>query len=192
MRNIKMVMALVVISMLCLSCSACSKKPSTIEVDNTSPSIKAGIEYMISYQYGKKVNVTIQNTADVGMYKAVVFTTNDKTIPSGDTELVDISNGKYRVTSVTCNNLLTEHWLINDDKKDQYELVIFKKYNIKPSKIKFNLAGKELTFDVPSSDYGIKFQKIDKPLDSDRAPVSMIKFYDENNVDITDKIKLAE
>lgn len=192
---------IIVISMfILLTIFGCSKSKN-IDVENNDTSIQKGIAKFIENEHRRKTKVTIENSVTFGADKYITFTTDDKDFKSGKTSIIGIGNNKYSIISVDFTNLQIKN-LANAEYKEiddkPYVVAIFEKYNIQPKKFKCKIGKitgndyKQLTFEVPNTDYGIQVIEIDQTYNDETFETTDYRFYDENNVDITDKLKLAE
>ena len=195
----KRLILLILLLLSVLIASGCSKS-NIVDVANNDSEIKKGTEIFINNIHNKIMTVELKDSVDIGKIKTITFTTNDKELKSGSAILEKYDKDIYRFNGLNFMNYpnfpLAEPYYMTQNGKP-YIVTIFRKYNIHPKKFKFKIGqdneySQEITINVPDKDYGIKVIELDRTYTGENIGTGGFVFYDENNTDITDKVKLSE
>lgn len=133
---------------------------------------------LISNEIDIKEELTLDNK------KFVLFIISDG---FGHAELTKGFNNKYKIESATYGNSFFRNE-INKTNEGRYIILTGKSHNLKIAYVKVLLDNKEYKISIPEQEYYMAYCKV--PIETEWAFLEFdnVKFYNKDNVDITDDI----
>ena len=172
--------ACILLATVISSCSIGTKKAYYSE-DNIREEIPS---YLKSESLDKK-DIKIKRTLEIGDVKYILFEANKKI---GDAEVTHGINANgdeyYDLGSVGYNNKCFFSTLSNN-KSGNYIIVEGKNIDKKIAYIKCTLDNEEYNIHIPKEEYFIESAKINGPSKVTDKNFNNIKFYDDNDIEIT-------
>ncbi|QAA33692.1 hypothetical protein [Clostridium manihotivorum] len=165
------------------SCSIGTKKAYYSE-----DKIKGDIPSYVGHGLLSKSDIEIKKRLEIGEVKYILFEANKKI---GDAEVIHGINANgdeyYSLDSVGYNNNYFFSTVVSN-KSDKYIIVEGKNFDKKIAYIECTLDNVEYKIHIPKEDYFIESAKINGQIDASDKNCNNIKFYDDNDIDITNNV----